>query len=90
MGGGGDPVSEEGKGNRRGRRCGGEGKEAGMGGEGEGGQERKGAKKEPPTHGYPHTSEGLIAIRQEGACTLIDATESLVTTPAGRAPCLDC
>ena len=34
---------------------------------------------------------GLIAIPQEGACTLIDvdATESLVATLAGRAPCLD-
>ena len=32
---------------------------------------------------------GLIAIPQEGACTLIDATESLVATLAGRAPCFD-
>lgn len=32
---------------------------------------------------------GLIAIPQEGACTLIDATESLVATLASRAPCLD-
>ena len=64
-------------------------KERGTGGEGEGGQEWKGAKKEPPTHGYLHTSGGLIAVRQEGACTLIDATESLVTTPAGKAPWLD-
>lgn len=85
----GGTISEGGKGNRKGRRCGGQGKKAGVSGKGEGGQERMGAKKEPPTHGYPHTSEGLIAIRQEGACTLIDATESLVTTPAGKAPGLD-
>ena len=38
---GGGPISEGGKGDRKGRRCGGEGKEAGV--SGEGGQERMGA-----------------------------------------------
>lgn len=49
----------------------------------EGGEERA-----PDARLSAHV-RGLIAVRQEGACTLIDATESLVTTPAGKAPWLD-
>ena len=71
---GGDPVSEEGKRNRRGR-----GRRTRV----EGGEERA-----PDARLSAHV-RGLIAVRQEGACTLIDATESLVTTPAGKAPWLD-
>ena len=39
----GGTISEGGKGTRKGRRCGGQGKKAGVSGKGEGGQERMGA-----------------------------------------------